>query len=125
MDERDPTKIEQREESERRIEAARQDAVRQQEAKEFLDSLKPGDETLKPIYNPEAYHFRSKYRGAAERGELQNTGCRHPIPNIKGYVDEDPARKRDGKLVNLFECSICHMPLWLVDPWGKAVSDNG
>ena len=123
-EERDKTKIEQREDAEQRIEAARVDAVRQQEAKEFMEGLTRNDDLIRPIYNPEAYHFRGKYRGAAERGELKQTACQHPLHYIQAYVDEDPGQQRRGKMVNLFECGVCHMPLWLVDPWGKAVSDD-
>lgn len=110
-------------EVERRLEAARQAAVRQKETQEFVDSLTKDTELLKPIYNPEAWVIRDKAKSAATRGELVRTDCRHPIAYLQQFVDEDPSRKRDGKAVNLFECGVCHMCLWLVDPWGEAVGD--
>lgn len=95
----------------------------QKQTQEFLNSLK-GEDTIKPIYNPEAFVLRSKAKAAAERGEIQKSGCPHPISQIEQYMDDDPLRKREGKMVNLFECGACHMLFWLVDPWGDPVSDR-
>jgi hypothetical protein len=115
------------EETERRLEAAAQDASRQKEVSEFLESLKPGDELVRPIYNPEAVVFREKYRGMASRGELPKTKCRHPMDLLQQYVDDDSQRGGSpgvaGRPVNLFICGVCQTPLWLVDPWGETVSD--
>ena len=112
------------EEVDRRVEAAKADAVRVEETAEFLRGLKPGDETLRPIYNPEAYVFRSKARAAAKRGELKRNECRHPDQYLRQYVDFDPGRKRDGRPCNLYECGICHQSLWMVDAWGKDKPDG-
>lgn len=111
-------------EAEKRIEAARQESARQKETAEFLKSLTKNDELIKPIYNPEAYVMREKFRGAASRGELKKTGCSHPLDRLQQYVDEDPSQKRHGRAVNLFECGVCHLPLWLTDPWGNPVTDD-
>jgi hypothetical protein len=112
-----------REEADRRIEAARQQAARQAQTREFLEGLTKDDELVKPVYNPEAFVFREKLRGQAERGELKRTGCRHPFDRLEQYVDDDPLNRRNGRSVNLFECGVCHLLLWLVDPWGEPVSD--
>lgn len=114
----DPTEVE------RRIEVARAESQRSRNAAEFLAGLTKNDEMVKPIYNPEAYVFREKFRGAANRGELQKSGCRHPINAITQYIDEDPKIARNGNPVNLFECGICHLPIWWVDPWGEPITDN-
>ena len=90
---------------------------------EFMNSLK-GKDTLKPIYNPEAFVLRSKAKAAAERGDIKPTGCTHPMQYMQQYQDDDPVRKREGKMVNLFECGVCHMLMWLVDPWGDPVTDD-
>lgn len=109
---------------ESRIQAARQQADRAKETKEFLQSLTKNDELIKPIYNPEAYVMREKFRGAANRGELKKTGCTHPLDYLQQYIDDDPTVKRSGKLVNLFECGVCHLPIWFVDPWMNPLSDD-
>lgn len=112
------------EEADRRIEAARQEAERQKQTKEFLEGLKKDDEILRHIHNPEAFLMREKFRGMATRGDLKRSGCTHPFAMIQQYVDDDPLATRRGRDVNLFECTVCHMPLWLVDPWGDPVSDD-
>ncbi len=111
------------EDVEKRLEAAKANAERQAEAAEFLQSLKPGDTIAKPVIDPQAYHFRSKLRGAAERGELTRTDCQHPFEYLQQYIDEDPKTTRYRRPVNLFECGVCHLKLWLVDPWGKPKAD--
>lgn len=110
-------------EADKRIEAARQEAQRQKETKEFLDSLTKNDSTLKPVYNPEAWVMRDKAQAAASRGEMVPNNCRHPFAYLQQYQDDDPGVKRKGLDVNLFECGVCHMVLWLVDPWGKVKPD--
>jgi hypothetical protein len=114
-------------ETERRIEAARAAGERARETAEFLAGLTKDDEVLRPIYNPEAFVFRDKAKGAAARGELPRTACRHPLDAIQMYVDDDSSRGGrpglSGRMVNLFECGACHTPLWLVDPWGETVGD--
>lgn len=110
-------------ETERRIQAAADAASRTRQTKEFLDSLTKNDELVKPIYNPEAWVIRNKAKGAAERGEIERTNCHHPLQFLQQYIDDDPSVKRDGKPVNLFECGVCHMLLWFVDPWGVPVAD--
>jgi len=110
--------------AEARIEAAAQEAARQKQTQEFLQGLTKNDELVRPIYNPEAFVFREKYRGQASRGELKRTECRHPLQYVQQYIDDDPAIKREGRPVNLYECGVCHMPLWMVDPWGSPVPDN-
>lgn len=109
---------------EKRIEAARQEADRQKQTREFLDSLKPGDETVRHIHNPEAFVMREKARGQASRGELLRSGCTHPLAYIQQYVDDDPLVVRKGNPVNLFVCGVCGMLLWFADPWGNPVSDD-
>lgn len=115
------------EEVERRIEEAAAEQRRQKQTQEFLDSLTKDTELIRPVYNPDAFVWREKYKGAANRGELQRTDCDHPLVYIQQYVDDDSARggRPDiiGKPVNLFECGVCHMKLWLVDPWGAVVND--
>jgi len=111
-------------ETERRIDAARQDAERKKETKEFLDGLKDGDQLVRPVYNPEAFVMREKFRGAASRGEIPRTRCQHPFQYMEQYTDDDPAVQRRGLPVNLFECGVCHTPFWLVDPWGGVVPDG-
>lgn len=111
-------------EVERRIEEAAQKAAREKETAEFVAGLTKNDETLKPIYNPEAWVMRDKARSQALNGKVQKTGCRHPLALLKQYVDEDPSLKRHGNPVNLFECGVCHTPIWFVDPWGEALSDD-
>lgn len=96
---------------------------RTKETAEFLQSLKSGDTLVKPVYNPEAWVLRDKYRAAADRGDLKKTECRHPIVAIQQYQDHDPTVKRRDKDLNLFMCSMCGMHLWLVDPWGTPISD--
>lgn len=112
------------EDAEKRIEAARQEAQRQKETKEFLDGLKPGDSLVRPIYNPEAWVIRDKSQSAAARGEMPRKDCRHPFSNLQQYEDDDPSVKRRGLPVNLFMCGMCGTPLWLVDPWGQVKSDG-
>ena len=111
------------EDVERRIEEARQASARQKETEEFLRGLTSNDQLLKPIYNPEAWVMREKARGAANRGELRKSECRHPLEYIQQYIDDDPSVKRDGRPVNLFACGVCGCLLWFVDPWGEAVPD--
>lgn len=111
-------------EVEKRILAAREEADRQKQTKEFLEGLTKNDELLKPIYNPEAFIMRDKYRGAANRGELQRTNCNHPLSMLQQYEDTDPLVIRKGNPLNLFECGQCHLVIWLVDPWGTPISDN-
>jgi len=111
-------------EVERRIEAARQQADRQKQTREFLDDLKPGDTLVKPITNPEAFVLREKARGMADRGEIPRTACRHPLSRIQQYIDDDPVVLRKGNPVNLYECGVCHILLWMVDPWGNPVGDS-
>lgn len=112
------------EEQDRRFEAAAASAKHAKETADFLSSLTKNDTLVKPIYNPEAWVIRSKYRGAAERADLERTQCRHPLHLLQQFIDEEPSRPRDGNPVNLFVCGVCEMPLWLVDPWGEAVSDD-
>jgi hypothetical protein len=112
------------EETERRIEAARAESQRQKQTKEFLDSLTDKDSLVKPVYNPEAWAVRNKARAAASRGEIKPTSCRHPFQYLQQYQDDDPSVKRRGLDVNLFECGVCGMPLWLVDPFGNEKSDG-
>lgn len=111
------------EEAERRIAEARARAERERQTAEFLASITDKDSLLKPIYNPEAFVMREKYRGAANRGDMPRTECTHPFQHINQFLDDDPAVARN-KPVNLFECGVCHMPLWLVDPWGNPISDD-
>ena len=112
--------------ADRRIEEAAAQAQREADASEFLKSLTKNDEVVKPIHNPEAYILRSKAKAAASRGELPTTLCRHTanLDYLGQYVDDDATVKRKGTPLNLFECSICGMLLWLVDPWGNEVSDR-
>lgn len=120
---RDPTKREQKEEADRRIEAAAQEAARAKSTQEFLSGLTKNDELVRPIYNPEAFVMREKFRGQASRGELPRTECKHPLPYLQQYIDDDPLVKRNGRPVNLYECGVCHTPLWMVDPWGEPIGD--
>ena len=112
------------EESDRRIEQAAADARRTSETKEFLEGLTKDTELVKPIYNPEAFVMREKLRGQARRGELKPTNCQHPFQYLQQYTDDDPAVQRRGLPVNLFECGVCHMLFWLVDPFGNTVPDG-
>lgn len=112
------------EDAERRIEEARKQAQRQKDTAEFLQSLKPGDETLRRIVNPEAWAMRNKAQGAANRGDYPKTGCPHPFSFIQQYQDDDPSVKRRGLPVNLFECGQCGTLLWLVDPYGEVKADG-
>jgi len=101
------------------------DENRQRANRDFLNSLTQADgELLRPIYNPEAFIMREKIRGAASRGEIPDTGCRHPLALIRQYVDDDPAVKRNSRPVNLFECGQCHMLIWFVTPDGEPISDD-
>lgn len=109
---------------EQKIEEARLQKVREEEAAEFLRSIGPNADLLKPIYNPEAYVMRDKARAAASRGEMHQTTCRHPLWRVKQFVDYDPAVNRKDRPLNLFECEDCHTLMWLVDPWGKMVGDQ-
>jgi len=109
---------------EKKLEEERQRKIREEEAAEFLRSLSPNDDLVKPIYNPEAYVVRDKARAAASRGDMPRTQCTHPLWQIKQFVDYDPAVNRKDRPLNLFECQVCHTPLWLVDPWGKMVGDQ-
>lgn len=110
-------------EVDRRLEAAKTEAVRAEQTQDFLRSLTADTELVRPVYNPEAYVFREKARGAAERGEIQRTDCKHPFQYLQQFEDSDPSVMRKGNSVNLFECQICTMLLWLVDPFGKDKSD--
>lgn len=112
------------EEAELRIEAARQQAERQKQTKEFLEGLTKNDELVRPVRNPEAFVLREKYRGAATRGDLTRTGCAHPLSSLQQYVDDDPVVGRNGRPVNLFVCGVCSLPIWMVDPWGEPISDQ-
>jgi hypothetical protein len=111
-------------EADRRIEAAREEAQRAKDTNEFLNSLTKNDEFVKPIYNPEAWVIRDKARAAASRGEMPRSQCTHPFQAMQQYVDEDPARERNGRPLNLFECGVCHLTMWIVDPWGVPISDR-
>lgn len=110
--------------AEKRIEAAAQEAARTKANAEFLAGLTKNDELVKPVYNPEAFVMREKYRGAANRGVMKRSECKHPLTRIFQFVDTDPAVLRNDNGVNLFECSICHTPIWFVDPWGEPISDS-
>lgn len=114
----------QRLEADRRIEAARQEADRQKQTKEFLDGLTRNDEIVKPIYNPEAFIMRDKAQSAARRGEVVRKDCKHPLEYLQQYLDDDPLIKRKGRPVNLFACGICGGLIWFVDAWGTPVSDG-
>lgn len=111
-------------ETEKRIEAARAVAERESQTQEFLASLTKNDTLVKPVYNPEAYVMREKFRGQANRGELQRTDCRHPLAYIQQYIDDDPLVQRAGRPVNLFVCGVCEMPIWFCDPWGDPLGDS-
>lgn len=113
-----------KDETERRIAAAAAQAERQKQTSEFLQDIKSGSELLRPIRNPEAFIMREKYRGAANRNDLIPTNCSHPVSRLGQFIDDDPLRKRDGHYINLFECGICHMPIWFVDPWGEPIGDG-
>ena len=108
---------------EERIDRAVEAGKRAKETAEFLQSLTKNDEILRPIYNPEAWVMRDKLASAAHRGELTKTGCRHPLAELRQFIDDDPSQKRDGRPTNLFECSQCHMIVWFVDPWGAPLGD--
>ena len=112
------------EDAERRIEEARKAAQRQKETDEFLQSLTKNDELVKPIYNPEAWALRNQAQGAANRGEYPKKDCKHPFAYLEQYVDTDPSVKRKELPTNLFECTVCHSLLWLVDPYGNVKSDG-
>lgn len=112
------------EEADRRIEEARRQARRQKETAEFLESLKPGDELLRRVVNPEAWALRNKAQGAANRGEYPRKNCQHPFALLQQYQDDDPSVKRRGLPVNLFECGQCGTLLWLVDPYGEVKGDG-
>lgn len=109
--------------AQKRIEAAAQEGKREKETAEFLRGLTSNDEILRPIYNPEAWVMRDKLKAAATRGELKKTGCRHPLADLRQFVDDDPSAKREGRPANLFECGQCHMIVWFVDPWGDPLGD--
>lgn len=83
-----------------------------------------GTEMVKPIRNPQAFILRSNAAAGAARGEYPNKECPHPIEMVEQYVDEDPAAKRKGRALNLFECTLCHSLLWLVDPYGNEALDE-
>ena len=108
---------------EKRLEEARKIGEREKQTREFLESLTKDDEIVRPIYNPEAFVMREKAIGAAGRGEIKRTDCRHPLEYLQQYVDDDPAVGRYGKALNLFECGVCHIPIWYVDPWGVPLAD--
>lgn len=112
------------EETERRIEEARQAAARQKDTADFLNSLTKNDEIVRPIYNPEAWVARDKAAAAAKRGDYPRRECRHPYAYLEQYVDDDPGMNRKGKPINLYECGMCHTLLWLVDPFGQPKSDG-
>ena len=112
------------EETERRIEEARQAAKRQKETADFLDSLTKNDELVRPVYNPEAWVIRDKARAAAQRGEYPKKNCPHPYSTLRQYVDDDPGVKRKGLPINLYECAQCGTLLWLVDPFGEIKADG-
>src|SRR5687767_1408589 len=78
-------------ETDRRIEEAREAGERAKETADFLASLKVGDDLVKPIYNPEAYHFRSKAKGMANRGELPRSDCEHPFATSSSTWTKTPA----------------------------------
>lgn len=109
---------------EKRILAARAEEQHKKDTAEFLLSLGPNDELVRPIHNPEAFIMRNKARAAAARGEITKPGCTHPLYAIKQFIDQDPTIKRRNQPLNLFECTICSMILWLTDPWGDEVSDD-
>jgi len=111
-------------EVEKKIEAARIESERQKQTKEFLESLKKGDDLVKPIYNPEAFVMREKAKGAAARGEIKKNNCRHPDAYLQQYLDTDPSTQRRGLPTNLYVCGVCNMLLWLVDPWGTPKPDG-
>lgn len=88
-----------------------------------MAGLTANDELVRPVYNPEAWVMRDKLKSAAASGKLPKTECTHPLDLLRQYVDDDPSMKREGRLVNLFECGVCQMLVWFTDPWGVAVSD--
>lgn len=111
-------------EVDKRIELAAAEGRRAKETHEFLSSLTKNDEILKPIRNPEAFVLRDKAKAAAKRGDVPRTKCNHPFSSLNQYIDEDPLARRHGQALNLFECGICHLLLWLVDPWGDDKLDS-
>lgn len=112
------------EEADKRIAAAAAEGERAKQTKDFLEGLTKNDSLIKPIYNPEAFVMREKYRGAANRGTMPRSKCKHPLGTILQYEDTDPSVIRNATGVNLFECGVCHTPIWFVDPWGEPISDQ-
>lgn len=106
-----------------RIESARLEAERERQTREFMQSLTKNDEIVRPVYNPEAFVLREKFKGMAARGEMRRTQCKHPIERLQQFEDSDPTVARRGKLLNLWQCGLCEMPLWLRDPFGADVGD--
>lgn len=109
---------------ERRLAEAAEEAERQKQTKEFLEGLTKNDEILRPIYNPEAWVMRDKAKGAALRGELPRSECKHSLQYMHQYHDEDPSVARKGNPVNLYACDLCGALLWFVDAWGTPVADG-
>jgi hypothetical protein len=93
---------------------------RRQEIREIIESKEP---LLKPMFNIEAEIIRNKALAAAKRGEYPRSGCPHPVQAVEQFIDEDPSTRRNGRPTNLFECTICHSLLWLINPYGEAASD--
>lgn len=81
-----------------------------------------GVEIVKNIGNPESYLLWSKQVVAAKDGRLPVNICPHPLSAIEQYADEEPGRK--GRPTNLFECTICHRLLRLIDAHGKSATDG-
>ncbi len=102
-------------------EITHEEKVRQQEIKDITESGVP---TIRHIVNLEAAIMRNKATAAAKRGEYPRTGCPHPLKAVAQFEDIRLDVKRDGQVVNLYECTICKTLLWLCDPYGKASADG-
>lgn len=81
-----------------------------------------GMELAKQLTNPESVILWGKQVAAAKDGRLPPTECPHPMSAIDLYVDEEAGR--EGRPTNLFECTICHRLLRLVDAHRKEATDG-
>ncbi len=83
----------------------------------ILDGVSP----IRHIAQPEADLMRKSEVAAVRAGKPDNQ-CPHPVSAIEQYVDKVPGRV--DRPTNLYQCTICHDTLWLVNPHGRAASDG-
>lgn len=86
----------------------------------FEEMIRDGVSPIRQI-NTDAQLLR-KSAVTEARGGRPAPVCDHPLHAVEQFVDEQPGMH--PRAVNLWQCTICHEFIWLVDSHGKAVADS-